>query len=55
MGQKQDVDPNQRLSPPRGCIRCSKKIETIGDYFPVRVVGKGMMAYCKACRDQLYR
>ncbi len=55
LGQKQDVDPNQRLSSPRSCVRCSKKIETVGDLFPVKVVGKGMMAYCKACRDQLYR
>ena len=55
LGQKQDVDPNQRLSSPRSCIRCSKKIETIGDLFPIRVVGKGMMAYCKSCRDQLYK
>ncbi len=55
MGQKQETDPNQKLSSPRNCVRCSKKIETVGDLFPVRVVGKGMMAYCKSCRDQLYR
>ncbi len=55
LGQKQDTDPNQRLTSSRSCIRCSKKIETVGDYFPVKVVGKGMMAYCKSCRDQLYK
>ncbi len=55
LGQKQDIDPNQKLSSSRSCIRCNKKIETVGDYFPVKVVGKGMMAYCKSCRDQLYR
>ncbi len=53
MGLKQDIDPNQRLSSPRNCIRCSKKIETVGDLFPVRVMGKGMAAYCKQCRDSL--
>jgi hypothetical protein len=55
LGQKQDADPTQRLTSPRSCIRCAKKIETVGDLFPVRVVGKGMMAYCKSCRDQLYK
>ncbi len=53
MGLKQDVDPNQRLSAPRSCVRCNKKIETVGDLFPVRVMGKGMAAYCKQCRDSL--
>lgn len=55
MGQKQTVDPNQRLSSAKACVRCAKKIETVGDYFPVRVMGKGMMAYCKSCKDSLYR
>lgn len=53
MGQKQEIDPNQRLASPRTCVRCSKKIETMGDMFPVKVMGKGMAAYCKQCRDQL--
>lgn len=53
MGQKQDVDPNQRLTSPRTCVRCSKKIETMGDMFPVKVMGKGMASYCKQCRDSL--
>lgn len=55
MGHKQEMNPNQRLASPRTCIRCSKKIETLGDLFPVRVVGKGMSAYCKSCRDSLYK
>lgn len=55
MGQKQDMDPNQRLSSPRTCVRCNKRIETLGDLFPVKVMGKGMAAYCKSCRDSLHR
>jgi hypothetical protein len=55
LGQKQDIDPNQKLSTARSCVRCTKRIETVGDFFPVRVVGKGMMSYCKSCRDQLYK
>lgn len=55
MGQKQEMDPNQRLSSPRTCVRCSKKIETMGDMFPVKLMGKGMAAYCKSCRDSLHR
>jgi transcription elongation factor Elf1 len=55
MGQKQDMNPQQRLETARTCIRCSKKIETLGDLFPVKIAGKGMSAYCKACRDSLYK
>jgi len=55
MGQKQDMDPNQRLSSPRTCVRCNKKIETMGDMFPVKVMGKGMSAYCKQCKDSMAR
>ncbi|HZK67645.1 MAG TPA: hypothetical protein VFD42_08920 [Chloroflexota bacterium] len=55
MGQKQEMDANQRLTSAKACVRCAKKIETLGDYFPVRVMGKGMQAYCKACKDSLYR
>ena len=53
MGQKQEMDPNQRLASPRSCIRCNKKIETLGDLFPVKLAGKGMAAYCKQCKDQI--
>ncbi len=55
LGQKQEIDPNQRLSSPRSCIRCEKKIETAGDLFPVKIMGKGMAAYCKQCKDSLHR
>jgi transcription elongation factor Elf1 len=55
MGQKQEMNPHQRLETARTCLRCSKKIETLGDLFPVKIAGKGMSAYCKACRDSLYK
>jgi hypothetical protein len=55
LGQKQEIDPNQRLASARACVRCSKKIETMGDFFPVKVMGKGMLAYCKQCKDSLYK
>lgn len=55
LGQKHEIDPTQRLSSVRSCVQCSKKIETVGDLFPVKIMGKGMAAYCKSCRDSLYR
>ncbi len=55
LGQKQEIDPNQRLTSTRSCLRCNKKIETVGDLFPVKLMGKGMAAYCKQCKDSLYK
>jgi hypothetical protein len=55
LGQKQAVDFTQRLSKPRPCLRCNKQIETIGDLFPIKVMGKGMSQYCKQCRDSILK